>query len=363
MATQPVFENQQSFDAAKAEAFAGKMLSAFNQGALVLMTSVGHRTGLFDAFALCSPTTSTGLAMQAGLSERYVREWLGAMTAAAIVEYDPSSRLYTLPPEHAAWLTRDAAMGNIAVSAQFLGVAAEVEPQIVERFKTGDGLCYHHYGRFHAAMAELTDVSIVSALDAHIIPLAPGLEARLQQGITAADVGCGAGRALLHLAQRYPNSQFVGLDLCADAFSATVEKARSEKLTNLRFEEFDFSGVDTLGRFDLIVAFDAAHDQKDPQAFLTMLRNSLAPSGSLLMVDIGGSRNLENNLDHPLGVHLYMMSTMHCMPVSLGQGGAGLGTMWGYETALDMLSKAGFSQVDLHRLPHDFVNAYYVAKP
>ena len=36
------------FDQAKAEAFAGNLLTALNHGALCLMVSVGRRTGLFD---------------------------------------------------------------------------------------------------------------------------------------------------------------------------------------------------------------------------------------------------------------------------------------------------------------------------
>jgi hypothetical protein len=96
---------------------------------------------------------------------------------------------------------------------------------------------------------------------------------------------------------------------------------------------------------------------------LKAIRHTLRDDGTLLMVDIGGSSRLENNLPHPLGSFLYMMSCMHCTPVSLGQGGPGLGTMWGVEMASDMLAEAGFTDVQMSRLPHDMVNAYFVARP
>ena len=53
---------------------------------------------------------------------------------------------------------------------------------------------------------------------------------------------------------------------------------------------------------------------------------------------------------------------MHCMTVSLAQGGMGLGAMWGEEKALEMLREAGFGRVEVKRLPHDFQNCYYVVR-
>ena len=349
------------FDEAKAEAFVGKLLGALNNSALILMTSVGHRTGLFDALSNISPCTVAELAAEADLAERYVREWLAVMTTSGVVDYEPKRQTYFLPAEHASWLTR-AAPKNIGVTAQFVGVAAGVEDEIVHHFRDGGGVHYHHYGRFHEVMAELTAQTIVANLAEHILPIMPGMVARLEAGIDVIDVGCGGGGALLALAERFPRSVFTGVDLCADAFEAAAETAARKGLSNLAFRELDISTVQTLGGWDLVLAFDAVHDQKDPQGMLDTIRRSLRPDGAFLMVDIGGSSKLENNLDHPLGAYLYMMSTMHCTPVSLAQGGIGLGTMWGVELASEMLAKAGFGDVEMTRLPHDPFNAYFVAR-
>jgi SAM-dependent methyltransferase len=225
------------------------------------------------------------------------------------------------------------------------------------------GRCdYHHYERFHEVMGEHSAQVIGMNLLEHILPLIPDAIARLEAGIDVIDVGCGAGGALLVMAERFPNSRFTGVDLCADAFEDAVRIAALKGLRNLVFRELDISTASTLGAFDLVLAFDAVHDQKDPQAMLATVRRSLKPDGAFLMVDIGGSSHLENNLDHPLGAHLYMMSTMHCTPVSLAQGGVGLGTMWGVELAEGMLALAGFSEVKLARLPHDPFNAYFLAR-
>ena len=108
---------------AKAEAFPERFLTALNHGALCLMVSIGHRTGLFDVLSKLPPATPTEIAAEAGLNERYVREWLGAMTTAGVVEVDPAGTRFTLPAEHAAFLTRAAAADNIAVFAQYIAAA------------------------------------------------------------------------------------------------------------------------------------------------------------------------------------------------------------------------------------------------
>ncbi len=351
------------FDEAKAEAFAGRLVGALGDAALALMTSLGHRLSLFDTMNENPGATSIELAERANLSERYVREWLGVMVTSGVVSYAPASRTYDLPPEHAAFLTRAASPNNIAVTSQFIGVAAGVEEEMLARFRDGDGLHYHHFDRFHEVMAEDSAQSVVAALEDVILPCVPGLSERLSEGIEVLDVGCGGGRAMLQLARAFPASKFTGIDLCAEAYAQTQEQARRDGVANLSFRALDLSRHETLGAFDLITAFDAVHDQKDPLGLIFAVRKSLKPGGIFLMQDIGGSRDLENNIGDPFAPLLYTISCMHCTPISIGQGGPGLGAMWGVETAEEYLATAGFSQVETLRLPHDPVNAYFIARP
>ncbi|MFO6464222.1 class I SAM-dependent methyltransferase [Jannaschia sp. KMU-145] len=351
------------FDDAKAAAFANRFVGTLNEAALAIMTSLGHRAGLFDALASNPGLGSEGLADRAGVTERYLREWLGVMVTAGVVEYDPRDGTYTLPPEHGAVLTRAASPENMAVTTQFIGVAASVENEMLDRFRNGGGLCYHHFDRFHEVMAEDSAQLVVANLTRAILPIMPGLIDRLEVGIDVADFGCGAGRAMMALARAYPNSRFHGYDLCEDAFASTLEEARADGLGNLRLEARDLSSGEPLGPFDLICAFDAVHDQADPKGFLRIVKPSLRPDGVFLMQDIGGSRDLEKNIANPFAPLLYMISSMHCTPISIGQGGPGLGAMWGVETAQEYLVETGFASVALHRLPHDPLNAYMVARP
>ncbi len=349
-----------SFNQQTADAFTGKMVDVLNYGALALMTSIGHRTGLFDTLATLPPATIEQIATTADLHERYVREWLGAMVVGRIIEHDPQTGTYRLPAEHAAALTRTAAPNNIAAFTQYIGLLGSVEDGIVESFRQGGGVPYAAFPRFQEVMAEDSGQSVLPALLDHILPLVPGLMEKLEQGIEVLDVGCGRGLALMLMARTFPNSRFTGYDFSENGIVAARVEARQRGLTNLRFDVQDAALLAETERYDLITTFDVVHDQAKPAAVLRNIHRALKADGVYLMQDIAGSSHVHNNLDHPMGPFLYTISTMHCMTVSLAYDGDGLGAMWGREKALEMLAEAGFTQVEVKELAHDIQNHYYI---
>src|SRR6516164_7126266 len=166
--------NTQHIDQAKSEAFAQQMLGILNQGALSLMISIGHKTHLFDSLSSMVPSTSEQIASATGLNERYVREWLAAMVTGRIIEYDPAQRTYRLPAEHAAWLTRDAGMQNMAFEAQYIVMLADVQEQIVDCFSRGGGVSYASFPDFQRLMAEESEQVMDNSLLQVILPLVTG---------------------------------------------------------------------------------------------------------------------------------------------------------------------------------------------
>lgn len=350
-------------DMAQAEAFAGRVMGLMDAGAAAVMISIGHRLGLFDRLAeFNGGATSIELSEATGCFERYVREWLAVMVVADVVEYESVARRYRLPPEHSACLTRDTSLGNLAVYAQHVALMGKLEDRMVRNFKTGEGTSYGEYPCFHQIMAEDSSQTVTAALFDHILPLAPGLHERLEDGIDVLDAGCGKGSALMALARRYPQSRFTGYDLCIDAIEDAQAAASSMCLSNLRFVARDLTGYVEPDRWDLITSFDAVHDQKDPSGLVKGIHASLRHGGIYLMQDIGASADLENNHNFPCATLLYAISTMHCTPVSIGQGGQGLGTMWGWETAERFLREAGFTSVERHVLAHDSMNVWFVSR-
>lgn len=343
------------------DALTQKMVGAINGAALVLMTSIGHRTGLFDTMSQMKPASSGAIAHEAGLSERYVREWLGAMVTGGIVEYDPADKSYWLPREHAAILTRTATPNNLAVSAQWISLLGGVEDSVVEAFVHGRGVPYSTYRGFHRVMAEESGQTVVAALHEHILPLVPGLKERLDRGIDVLDIACGAGRAMIELANRYPNSRFFGYDFSEEAIELARTEARKRRVTNVTFVAKDLAEMSEIARFDLVTAFDAIHDQAKPSIVLRNIRRALRPGGVYLMQDIQASTPVQENMTNPLATFIYTVSCMHCMSVSLANGGPGLGAAWGKQLAQEMLKEAGFGDVAAQTLPHDPINYYYVA--
>jgi 2-polyprenyl-3-methyl-5-hydroxy-6-metoxy-1,4-benzoquinol methylase len=357
--------SQRPADPAKVEAFANELLATLNRGALCLMVSIGHQIGLFDVMSSLPPSTSAEIAKKAGLNERYVREWLGAMVTSGVVTVDPESIRYSLPPEHAALLTRAAGADNIAVFAQYIPVLAGVEDDILDCFKNGGGVPYSRFPRFHAVMAEDSGQSVLSSLESHVLPLIPDVTARMAKGIRVLDVGCGRGKILNRLAQLYPASRFTGKDLSVEAVDYARKEGTRLGLKNIEFEIQDLSDFDRTApaeAFDFITTFDAVHDQSKPMSVLKGIWKALASDGVYLMQDIRASTHVHKNVGHPLGTFLYTISCLHCMTVSLAQGGEGLGAMWGEEKTREYLKQAGFGSVEKHELKHDIQNNWYVVR-
>lgn len=342
-----------------------RYVKALNDAGMLLMVSIGHRLGLFDVLSDGRAVTSHSLAELTGLQERYLREWMGALVAGRLLQTDPQTATYWLPAEWASLLSGSAEV-NMAVYAQFIPLLGSVEDDIIRCFREGGGVPYERYNRFHEVMAQDSGQTVLAALFDAILPLVPDIEMRLQQGIRVLDLGCGRGRALIRMAERFPASRFTGYDLSEEAIAWARAQAEEKGLRNLQFhvrDVTDFDKTATEGSFEFITTFDAIHDQAKPLNVLVGIRRSLTDDGVYLAQDIRGSSHHHSDADHPLGDFLYAVSCMHCMTVSLAQGGEGLGTMWGRERALEYMGKAGFGSVEVKELEHDIQNDYFICRP
>ena len=190
-------------DEERTREFGRELIGTFSGAVLTYLIGVGHETGLFEA-ATKGPATSSELAERAQLNERYVREWLGAMTTGGVFCYDANTGTYELPAEHAAWLTGHTA-ANAAPMSQILNHFGTLLPRLIECFRRGGGI---PYSEFRPDFTDRMDdvwrrIYNEKLLDGFIAPV-PRLRERLQAGITAADIGCGTGHAANLLARAYP---------------------------------------------------------------------------------------------------------------------------------------------------------------
>lgn len=360
-------------DSSKKALFQNKLIEILNKGALNLAMGIGYKLGLFDVLdAFDSPVSAARIARQAGLSERYVMEWLGIMATGEVVDLqksDTGENLFYLPKEHADFITKRSGNNNIGVYTQEIPLlTASVFHQVLDNFTNGQGLSYDHYEHFHAFMAELANAKHRRVLVEQFLPFVDkgNIVKQMQAGIRVCDIGCADGVALLLMAQAFPNSKFVGMDISKTAIDRARKEAAALGVGNAEFLLMDAAILGDKSpydeSFDYVTAFDAIHDQTQPAAVLKGIRNILRPGGIFSMVDITAKTDMAENLQDPMGPFLYTVSLMHCMPVGLWQGGTGLGMMWGREKALQMLKEAGFSEVLVESIPQDPFNDHFLCR-
>lgn len=330
--------------------FGAKMLGIYTGAVLTELIEIGYAVNLFEA-SRAGPATSEELAERAGLKERYVREWLGAMATGGIYRYDAASDRYELPEEHAAMLTGAGAQ-NVAPMSRMINHFGTHLPKLAACFRAGGGIPYSAYRPvFTQCMDDVWRRIYDQMLIPGFIGKVEGLTDRLRKGISVLDIGCGTGHAMNLIAREFPRSTVWGYDIGEDAIDAARKEADAMGLSNARFEVIDVSQLPDTPKFDLITAFDAIHDQKSPDAVLRGIKRSLAAGGTFLMVDFKFGSRVEDNMANPFAPMYYGISLMHCMPVSLAVGGKGLGTVWGEQTAREMLAQAGFGSVRVQDTP------------
>ncbi len=346
-----------------ADVYAGRVARTLNSGFITMMISVGHRTSLFDVMAALPPATSHEIATAAGLTERYVREWLAAMTSAHIVDYDARTATYFLPIEYAAVLSRGAGTDNLAPAAQLLSVLASVEDLVVAGFQDGGGVMPQAYERLSEMLSngkrQLIDESYLDAL----LRLMPGMRERLEAGAAVLDVGCGDGALLNALARQFPRSTFRGYDIARAAIIRAYEQREEAGVSNVEFVLGDALRIDEPRTYDLVLALESLHELSFPTAVLRTISSALVPDGVFLMQEAAASSHLARNVDHPFAPMLYALSCMHAVPIALGdERGEALGRMWGQERATRMLTEAGFRNIRFETLSVDPLSYYCVAE-
>ena len=353
--------------------FSKRLTTILNCGALNLAMALGYRTHLFDVMdAFESPQTVSVVAKRTGLNERYIKEWLGVMVSGGIVELSQSSSgddLFYLPREHADLITRRAGNSNLGVYTQEIPLLTTCAMEAVfHGFSTGEGVTYRHYQAFYEFMAQLANAKHRAVLVDNFLPsiMEGQLVEQLRGGIHVCDLGCAEGIAVMLMAQAFPKSQFMGIDISDESIEKARVEASSKRLRNVSFLNLDAAFLKDkrylLESFDYVTAFDSIHDQTRPLDALINVHAILKPGGLFSMVDIAASSNLSDNRDHPMGPFLYTVSLMHCMPVGLVDGGAGLGMMWGRQGAVKMLNKAGFRIVQVLDIPDDPFNLHFLCK-
>jgi len=350
-------------DKAKREQFINQAMNYVTGTALSGMIYIGDRVGLFKAMAGAGPLSIPEAAAKTGLQERYVREWLSAMAAAGIVEYDATSERFTFPEEHAAVLADENSPSFLAGFFQNTPAMITVAPRVAEAFVRGGGVPFSEYG---PDLVAGIDRSNRAQYQFHLVkrwlPAMPEVVARLQEGGRAADVGCGSGYPSILMAQAFPRSRFYGFDVSEESLErARADAQRKGVADRVEFQRVSATELPDTPQFDFITSFDAIHDMVNPRGALRAIRHALADDGTYFMVEPKAGDTLAENLG-PMGAMMYSMSTLHCLTVSLAHGGEGIGTAISQSKVRELAEGAGFTHV--RRLPIEHLaQAFYEVRP
>lgn len=350
-------------DKAKREQFVGQMMGYLTGASLTGMIYIGDRLGLFKTMAGAGGLSAAEVAAKGSLRERYVREWLAAMAAAGIVEYDAATERFTFPEEHAAVLADDNSPSFLAGFFQNVPAMVNVAPRVAEAFVKGGGVPFSEYG---PDLVAGIDRSNRSQYQFHLVkrwlPAMPQVMERLQAGGSAADVGCGSGYPSILMAQAFPQSRFYGFDVSEESLErARADAQRRGVADRVEFQHASATALPNNPKFDVITSFDAIHDMVDPRGVLRSIRQALADDGTYFMVEPRAGDTLAENMG-PMGALLYSMSTLHCMTVSLAHGGEGIGTAIGPTKVRELAEAGGFTRV--RRLPIEHLaQAFYEIRP
>jgi cyclopropane fatty-acyl-phospholipid synthase-like methyltransferase len=121
-----------------------------------------------------------------------------------------------------------------------------------------------------------------------VLPALPGLQAGLAGGGRVLDVGCGGGWAVVQMAERFPETTFVGLDLepySVELARRLIEERGLAGRCQARLQSVDELGED--GTYDVVTSFLVVHEiaPARKQGAFDAVAKALKPGGYFLIFD------------------------------------------------------------------------------
>lgn len=349
------------------DAFVGRLFGAALGMADVVTVYLGDRLGLYRALGEGGPATSAELAARTGTHERYVREWLEQQAVSGILEVQEASagaasRRYRLPPGHAEVLLERDSLAYLAPLARMFVSAVRPLPALLEAFRSGGGVPWADYGDdAREGQADMGRPQYLGLLGTAWLPSIADVHTRLQAAPPArvADIACGAGWSSIAMARAYPKVRVDGFDLDEPSIAlARANAAEAGLADRVAFHVRDAADPALSGRYDLVMVFEAVHDMSRPVEALRVMRGLLATGGSVLVMDERVAEAFAAPADD-LERFFYAASVLVCLPTGMAdQPSAGTGTVMRPDTLRRYAREAGFGEVEVLPIEHDFFRFY-----
>ena len=318
-------------------------LSAGYGGVLI---SLGYKLGLYRAMAGAGPLSAAEVARKSECTERYVQEWLNAQVAGGYVAYHPSSETYELTPEQAMVLADDTSPVFIPTAWQVPASMWFDEAKAVEAFRTGKGIAWgEHDERLFCGVAAFYRNAYQASLVPEWLPALDGVTDKLARGARVADIGCGHGHSTVIMAKAFPASRFWGFDVHAASITAARRNAeRAGVAERVHFAQASASAYSSHD-YDLICFFDCLHDMGHPERALRHAADTLAPDGTVMLVEPYAQDRVEDNIN-PVGRLYYAASTTICCAHAISENGTHvLGAQAGEARLAKLACASGLSRI------------------
>jgi 2-polyprenyl-3-methyl-5-hydroxy-6-metoxy-1,4-benzoquinol methylase len=332
-----------NIDAQKMDAFLGKVVTDFGAAFSAPLCYIGDKLGLYKAMAFAGPLSYEELAQKTQTDPRYVREWLINQAAGGYVDYDPGSKKYTLPDEHAVALTVEDSPYYVVGGFQIVNAMNKADERIIDGFRTGKGMLWgeHHHNLFQGT-ERFFKPSYIGNLIQNWLPAVEGAVEKLNAGARVADIGTGHGISTLIMAQAFPNSRFFGFDNHQPSIERANQIAKEQGVED-RVEFHVASAQEFPGeQYNLITYFDCLHDMGDPVGSLQQAYKALAPDGAVMVIEPMAGRTTEENFN-PVGRVYSGASVLCCTPNAIASGPYALGTVASDDALEGVAKEAGFS--------------------
>ena len=333
---------QQSLDEGSLNALVGSVLHDLGGAFSVPLVQIGESLGIYKALNEHGPLSAAELASKTGLHERYLLEWLSAQAASNYITFCPSTETFKMTPEQAMVFANEGSLFYLAPAFAAASAFQNNMAQVQAAFRSGEGVAWGDQTRcLSCAVARFFRPGYDNHLVQTWLPALDGVVAKLTEGGSVADVGCGHGISTMIMARAFPKASVHGFDFHEPSIEEAKHHAAEHKLANIQFHISEVNEL--MGKYDLITLFDCLHDMGDPVGALKTIRSALKPGGSVMIVEPMAGDSLRDNLN-PVGRMYYSASTMVCVPTSLAQSkGAALGAQAGEKRLRRLIvEEAGF---------------------
>jgi SAM-dependent methyltransferase len=250
------------------------------------LLEIARELGVWEALVRAPGLTSEGLAAELGTDPFYTDVLCRTAFAFGLLEREgPGWRMAAhfdqiLGDPESSFYLACAPRVHMVVGADYRDYAGH--------FRAGTTRPYQAHGEeFMREVAEALKTLPRIFLDL-VLPRLPGLAARLQDGARVLDVGCGGGWAVVQLAERFPRTSCVGIDV--EPYSVRLARRLIEERGLADRCQARAMSVDQLGEdgaYDVVTSFLVVHEiapSLKPAAFAAVAR-ALKPGGYFLIFD------------------------------------------------------------------------------